>query len=629
MVPPTIRSKLASLRRRERLLTFVFGVACWLAVILAILIFACVVDFVIDRFTDTPLIIRLGLVVMQLGVAAISAFFFLVWPQLRRLSDSTLALWVESRFPKFDHRLISAVQLNEPGADVGGMSRELIAMVTKEAEKEASRIGFAQVANHSRLIVSVVVLVPILFIALLPLVIAPRYSFALLARQAMLDVEIPRSVYLESRSAKVWPIDEEIEIDFLVTGEFDEEQEGRVRVTPEGDSTSSYPLEYLDKHKDGAIFRAKVKPARADITYTARLADGRTKTANTMKLVPRPAVMENNAWVQLPEYCGKRPDGSRFEQQQGRGDIVGIPGSTVRVQIRTQNAIKEAWLELRGFEKVEKKEESAPREIAIEKAPRAMSVSADGMTAELRFDLTPEYSGYRIIVKDEHGFDNKYYPRRSLRMVPEEPPTVTLLRDTFGEGTDSFDLEGLPVMLGGKIRIPYRVDAPYSMSRAFILYRVLKKHESGNEPVEEEKWIRLPLTEIKAGPESGPFDLKVGVFKNMAFDQQVPFHAMPSTDPSTKLGRTMGGGRFFLETKTLFDGTTTRPLKSGDQIEYCVEIHAAHRVPEASIPVGRSETRVSTVLEQKDFLAWIDQVGKEDERVRLLELKQKGVFERK
>src|SRR5207244_801566 len=103
-----------------------------------------------------------------------------------------------------------------------------------------------------------------------------------------------------------------------------------------------------------------------NIRYTARLADGRTKAASAMRLVPRPVITDNQAWIILPAYCGVREGGGRYERQQVRGDVVAIPGSAVRVQFEVQRPIKAAWLELKGVERVVKGADDAP----IREAPR-------------------------------------------------------------------------------------------------------------------------------------------------------------------------------------------------------------------------------------------------------------------
>ena len=64
------------------------------------------------------------------------------------------------------------------------------------------------------------------------------------------------------------------------------------------------------------------------------------------------------------------------------------------------------------------------------------------------------------------------------------------------------------------------------------------------------------------------FDPKRGVFANSEFDDEVPFHAVPSPNPDKVLGRQLGGGRFFLKTSGLVDARgKTIVLRKGDQVE--------------------------------------------------------------
>src|SRR4051794_25064005 len=99
MVPHSIQNNLAGLRRRERLITLAWGLACWLAIVLVLLLIGGLVDWLIDRQRDTPFRLRVGLFAVQAVVVGASALWFLVWPQLRRLPDSMLALWVEDKVP--------------------------------------------------------------------------------------------------------------------------------------------------------------------------------------------------------------------------------------------------------------------------------------------------------------------------------------------------------------------------------------------------------------------------------------------------------------------------------------------------------------------------------------------------
>src|SRR5262249_39046121 len=138
MVPRSIIHQLSKLRRREVLLRLVWGTARSLAVVAIALLAACLIDYVIDREQDTPWVLRLGLFFLQAVLVVGAAALFLVKPLLGgKLSDSELALRVEDKHQKLQHRLISAVQLNQPGAETEGMSAELITKVTREAQNHA------------------------------------------------------------------------------------------------------------------------------------------------------------------------------------------------------------------------------------------------------------------------------------------------------------------------------------------------------------------------------------------------------------------------------------------------------------------------------------------------------------
>src|SRR5205807_3381794 len=123
-VPPILLKKLAQLRTRERLLRLALGAARAAALVLLALLLACLVDWTYDLWEDTPLTLRTLLVVAQLALAGLAVLLFVALPQLTRLRDETLALFVEDKQPHFQHRLISALELNRPGAQTKGMSRE-------------------------------------------------------------------------------------------------------------------------------------------------------------------------------------------------------------------------------------------------------------------------------------------------------------------------------------------------------------------------------------------------------------------------------------------------------------------------------------------------------------------------
>jgi hypothetical protein len=322
--------------------------------------------------------------------------------------------------------------------------------------------------------------------------------------------------------------------------------------------------------------------------------------------VPRPAVINQQAWGIVPPHCGLRPDGRRYEQFQPRGEVTGLPGSAVRVAIKTQKPITRARLALLGPVPASRSGEKLSGRPELRTF--SMMVGDDGMSAEIVFDLRPEATAYRIVVTDEHGFENRDPPTRGLRIVPEEAPAVTLSPEQFlpdqggflsRTAAEDFEVEGVPVPLGGGVRIGYTCSHPFGLGPATLYYRV-----------NEGPWWPFPLAEVPATDRTGPFDPRHGVFVNSRPGESVQYHAVPSGDPDRVLGRTEGGGRFDFQTRSLPD------LKVGDRIEYYVAV--ANRDP-AAPKVGRSEVRQKLVVTVPELVQWIDATLRQEDRIRQLE----------
>ncbi len=597
MTPGTILTKLGRLRRRERILALTWGVARWLALALILLSAACLADWLIDRWQDTPWELRLIFLVVQAVLWAVAGTVLILWPLLRRLSNRKLALEVEAKVPTFEHRLISVVELHEPGADTRGMSPELIAMVAAEAETRASQVLFARLADHRRLKWSLLLGVPLLAAAVGVFLAWPATVRALLARQMLADIEIPRSVHLIAlNNEQIVPSGTEVVLRFHASGRVDRNMQGEVRIDPDGEPAAHYPLTCESMTApDQGVFAAHVPISAVDFLSCAWLADGRTHQPSRAHFEARPAVVEQRAWVLLPDYVGHRPDGTPYEQEQPRGDIAGLLHSQARVVIHTQKPIVRATLELSG---------SRRRRLP-------MRLSGDQL-AEASFRLQPEETMYRVLVEDRYGFTNAEPARRSIRIVTEDMPRVVLLPERFpgmsaDDPEDDTEVDGVPVPLGGGIRIAYWCAARYGLGRTRLRYRI-----------NDGPWTPLPLQKTKAPAENGPFDPRRGAFVNSGLRDQVEFYAVPSADPTRMWDGVEGGGRFDFQTRGLVG------LKVGDHIEFFVE--AFDRNPDPDRAPGRSESRIKAVVTLPELEQWVRQTVQEESRLRGLERGQHRVF---
>jgi hypothetical protein len=637
MVPRSILRQLSRLRRREALLRLAWGAARCLALVFVLVAAACLVDWTIDRYRETPLALRAAMLAVEAVAAAGAVLLFLALPLLRRPGYTELALRVEEKVPALGHRLISAVQLNQPGAFTQGMSPQLIARVTAEAEARAAQIRFPHIADHRRLKWSLALVLPVLLIGGAALLAWPDTVTALLSRQLLSERDIPRSVHLVATMPSVWyrPNGEEVVLRFQASGEgADENLPGEVRLEPEDRPAEHYPLKAEKVLGPGKVeYTARIPPSAVDFTYRAWLADGRMPHEQEVRYAPRPVVTEQVAWVLLPAYVGLRPKSKTpYEQEQPRAEIVGLKGGSARVRIRVQKPVRQATVELLGTSAPGKGEEAVLRRIALK-------LEDDGRAAVGTFNLRPEESAYRVVVQDEHGFDNVPPPRRGIRIVAEEPPQVTLLREEFrpvgrlarlAGPSSEFEVEGMPVPPGGRIRIAYTCTGPYGLGLARLRFRVLKKKEADSAaepPPTTESWLTLPLIEVQGSKEAGPFDPVRGVFLHSGDDDQVQFHAVPSLDPERLLGRTQGGGRFDFSTRGIPDGKGGYiDLNPGDELEYFLEVFA-DRDPNAGRPSARSEIRRKAVVTVTDLVRWLDDTLQEERRIRQLAARQHGVFD--
>lgn len=637
MILQDLRRRLGQLRSRERQLRAFWGLSRWVVLVLAALTVACLVDYGIDRLSETPRAVRWTLSGL-LGVVAVVGLAKLLRPTFTQLPDDELALWVEDKHPQLQHRLITVVQMHRDNADLRGVSTMLVEVVGEEAKRQTDSIPFAAVADHSRLKRGMFWLVPALLIAGGIFAWKPALIGSLVARQFGADVEVPRRVRLEPLHAKlVRPSGERVTLEFKVqAADLDPDELGTLWVRPVNQPTDAYELKFDRKAEDGsAIYSAEVVGATVDLDYWARVDDGRTKNTGRVTIVPRPAVNEQHAKVLLPSYCGLTPSGQRYEVPQSQGDVVGIPGSSAAITIKTQKPIKKAWMQLLGPDA--KWSPRSPDEAIPETDRRTveMTVDKDGTSAAGAFDLKADETSFRIHVEDEYGFRNQPAPRRSVRLIPEESPQVTLLKDLYlptgklsaDVPLEDFEVDGMPLVVGWPVRVIYYASGPYGLGQAWFLYRIQRGSEgSSGEAVEEEKWIRVPMVEVKGSEKTGPFDFRRGAFLYSPESQAVDFFAAPSNDPEKTLGRTQGGGRYIFHTKKAID-LKGQPLsiKEGDRIEYCVEMFA-DKNGDRSRPVARSEVRTQLFVDLAAWMKWEREVRSEETRIRQIDSKQRGLY---
>jgi hypothetical protein len=666
--PTTSLTKLYSLRGRERLFLGLWGLTRWLAFALTLLTIAMLADWWIDKYRETPMWVRIPLTLLQVIGIAVAALVWVIWPWAKGPSLIPLAKRVEETIPEFDHRLITAIQLTRSGAKTEGMSNELIGIVTDEAELISGKHNLARLADTKRLKWSAALLAwPLGITAFLLIFFGPTLLVILLKRQALADVEIPRNIRLEKyQMPKVWPAGDEVTIRYKVTaadGRIEEKMKGKLIVAVDNQPDAEYDLAYESAAGDGqAIFSSTIPHSSMNFKYRARLGDGRTRGWDEVVFEPRPAVTIYGAWVAMPVYVPRKPDGSRYESEQNNGDIKGYNGARARVRIHVQKPVSDAKLILFSEGDTE-----AGRVPMLLLDPEKAEDGSMRYPAEASFDLragTPKLVAYRVEVTDNFGFmnvrrpitstrtrkadgtvkittdfDPEEHPRRSITITEPEPPYVHLLPERFPvPGLNIMEedvLEGMPIPLGGSIPIEYLCRSPIGFkepkpgteNRLIAPTRLVYRVNEGD-------WNYLPLDEIPQTAQTGEWNVLRASFENTAHQKnvlkdRVEFHAKPSPNPGYYPPRREGGGRFDFETAKLkkkgMDGKEAE-LEIGDKVEFYIEVTDCD--PALNHPPGRSEPRIKELRTLEEVIRRGIETVNSESRIRDLEKRQQGVFAR-
>lgn len=643
-------------RRTEQLIRLAWGGARWVAVVGAVLACACLVDWLCDRYLgsesfrafrndtwvfapreaatedwspdaimdETPFWLRLMMTLGQVALAGGLAYLLLVRPWRRTPPIDDLAARAERAIPQFDHRLVTAVQLNRPEARTKGMSQALIAEVTREAGELAAHHNLLKLVDYRRLPWGLVVALPILLAWAVFAALNFELATVLLKRQMLIGAEIPRTVHLTNVSKEVWPTGSKTEIRYLVTGEYHRDAVGRVRIEPDGQPEFYVDLKFKENTPEGAIFSADLPESTSDYSFSARLGNGRSRDRGRIRFEAPPQVTELESWQVLPKFLGTRdgtPNGPAYERQtEGakRGEVIdALPMSSVRIGAVFSKPVKSATLV--------RIERGVPEKDFLKVNP--VATGDDRTLAEWRFPITAQTVAYEIKLVDDRDFTNAAAVRRNVRMLDDKPPVVTFLPESmrhpdpatyWGKATTDEDRrrrfeqakvatewgDKLPLPDGGRMMVIYHAQSQQGISRANLRYRVLPRGvdktaypkevqavQGPQDDPEAKVYTRLPLKPVAADldvvgryvPELGLFERSwQGLSKVEQFRVNVEFYSFPSPDPGNVPPGLEAGGRYMFEIdglqKTLPDGTTAK-LEVGDTVELYVEAFDKNPAP--------------------------------------------------
>lgn len=595
-----IRTRIKNIWVINKLIDILHGLSKCLLFVLPLLFVACFADWVWDIEEETPFIVRLTMTSSWLSLFIVSITYHVFAPAAKNFSEDDAALKIERTFPEFDHRLITVLQLSRPDARFDKKSGKLLSELTDEVVRCYPDFNFNKALETQKIKDAAYKFAPAMLFMIIAFVAAKDTTKALFQRQLLQNVPIPRNTTFENLPDKIILAEGEeasIFFDLSLTKGYTPNT-GKVKWKSDDGKSLLFAAEPDENGKWKATFASSIENG----TVTVRIGDGRAGPIPFIRN-NRPTLEMISAKLLMPDWYGKRPDGSPYEKIFPKGDIEGIVGSIVQVAFKSSQPLKEASLIIKN----------ADLNLTPDSTPCVLDKNNDSFV--VRFALKNGNTRYQVNCSNQYGLESNPNWQRKLTVQDTPEPLVTLLPEQIpgvtripGKDEDT-EIDGLPVLIGKQFRVAYKSECGSGLSSAKFRYRINEKGD----------WQTLPLQEFKPESEKlGKFLLESGAFENSSPKAVIDFYPIPSQAPWETPDRRTAGGRFDFQIGTL------KNIRVGDKIEYFVEVTDMNPT---SPKTGQSEIFVKEVVGVDELLAWWRRKEKETEKLMQLKNKQAQVFE--
>ena len=432
----SLPSLLAHLRRRAVLLTACAALALALAAGLGLALLWVMLEALF--FLAPPW--RTGLGVLALvGTGSALAFF------LRRhlpvlLSPHRFALFVERRCPPLKQRLISALELAD--ADAASHSPELLAAATDQAVALLRAANPAQILDRRPLYAQLRLLGGAVAVVLLSGIL---WSDDL--AQAAQRCAHPLTAYERPPRTLITVQPGDLEVikgdDATLQVHFAGDKPRRARIVRRASTQAPYQVEELVVDRADSVTYTFPQVQRS-FRYAIAVGDDRSPEYE-VRVIDPPAVQRLRLHYQYPAYS-QLPD--RIEEEGG--DIEGLPGTRVALEIAANKPLSKATLVLDD----------------------TLSIPAqlDGTTARVALQIERP-GAYHIALADRKGATNRDPIRYAIQVRQDHKPEIAIVdpgRDSDlpesrkvllkAEASDDFSVE--------EIALAYRVNNGPEQRRA-------------------------------------------------------------------------------------------------------------------------------------------------------------------
>ena len=432
--------KLDRLRVRAQVLSMAEGFALVTGVVLASLLFRCLIDF----WLVMPWLLRFAFLLAEMLFAGVVIYRFIIWPLRHPPTDTELSLKVEGARPILRGRLISTLQLNQPASADAEASPSLIRALTHQTERTVKTLRFAPAFPAKRPLRLVARAVGIVLIAIGSFVLASESAPGLIRRAFLSFEQVPRKtlIYSETGNIDIGRGDS-VELVARTRGVIPRTGEVEIRY----DSGRGQTLNLRPDEEQPEFFSRTINAVSDSFSYRFQIGDG-TSRMYSVTVRERPAIAETQVRVFPPAYINRPP------QTVNLADIRAIPGGQIEITSTADRPVVSGTILPRR----------SPDPVTMEPVLGEKNIVRGSFVVP-----SEDLSGLSLRVTDKGGVSSDSTPVYPVRVSPDEPPEITILYPV------DINQTATP---RANLLLSFRAQDDFATSRIQLVYRINRGEEN-------------------------------------------------------------------------------------------------------------------------------------------------------
>ncbi|MGF1485053.1 MAG: hypothetical protein ACFBZ8_11890 [Opitutales bacterium] len=391
-------ANLDATRRRFLLEKTVYGLALILGVLATSLSVRCSVDW----WLEMPWLLRFCCLAAEALFACGCVYRYLIWPRRHPPSDEAVALLIEKHHKDLRSRLISTLQLNQPGKLGPAESPTLVRALTRQTEAHAADLKFSKAISMqqaNRLALRALAISAFLATALF---LSGDTGMSLLRRAVLSTEPVPRKTRIEILTERhVIGLGDDIALRARASGLVPDA--GEVRIEYASGRTQRISMKALEDTRD--TFERVVLAVPEPFNYTVYLGDARSEVQR-VRTRDKPAIRSIQARYQPPAYTGVQ---ARTISLQ---DLKVLPGSQLIVSGTSGRSLSGGTILPRG---IAGSFQMTPDPNDPARSQGTLPIPTEGLR------------GFSVHLLDADGVPSPESPVYPVRIVVDRAPTVEVV----------------------------------------------------------------------------------------------------------------------------------------------------------------------------------------------------------